>query len=64
VRLRAKDLAGATAFRGVAGFGARRVLHSASVRRLLEDLLLLVEVTDSAERTARLEGIAGEWVVG
>ncbi|HVP66883.1 MAG TPA: DUF190 domain-containing protein [Anaeromyxobacteraceae bacterium] len=61
-RLRSEGFAGATVFRGVAGFGARSVLHTASILRLSEDLPVLVEVVDSAEHMIRLEAIVDEMV--
>jgi len=58
--LRAHDLAGATVVRGVAGFGARsRVIHTATILRLSEDLPLRIEVIDAPDKIARaLELIA------
>ena len=61
-RLRREGFAGATVFRGVAGFGARSVLHTASILRLSQDLPVLVEVVDQAEQMARLEAIVEEMV--
>lgn len=46
---RAKGLAGATILRGVAGFGARSVIHTANILRLSEDLPLVIEVVDTQE---------------
>jgi uncharacterized protein len=61
-RLRQEGFAGATAFRGVAGFGAKSHLHTTSILRLSEDLPLVVEVVDTEERMARLEAIVEEMV--
>lgn len=48
---REAGLAGATVLRGVAGFGAvSRVIHTAKVLRLSEDLPMIVEIVDSEER--------------
>jgi len=47
--LRSRGLAGATILRAVAGFGARSVIHTASIVRLSEDLPIVVEVVDSQE---------------
>jgi len=49
-RLRQEGFAGATVFHGVAGFGARSVLHTASLLRLSEDLPFVVEVVDTEEK--------------
>ena len=46
---RAKQLAGATVLRGVAGFGPRSLLHTAGVLKLSADLPLVIEVVDSQE---------------
>lgn len=61
-RLRAEGFAGATVFRGIAGFGARSVLHSTHLLRLSEDLPVLVEVVDTAERVDALTTILDEMV--
>jgi uncharacterized protein len=44
---RRKGLAGATVLKGVAGFGARSLVHTASLLRLSADLPLVIEVVDS-----------------
>ena len=49
-RLREEGLAGATVIRGIEGFGAKSHLHTARILRLSEDLPLLIEVVDDAER--------------
>jgi PII-like signaling protein len=46
---RAKGLAGATALKGVAGFGPRSVLHTAGILKLSADLPMIIEVVDSQE---------------
>jgi uncharacterized protein len=46
---RRKGLAGATVLKGVAGFGARSLVHTASLLRLSTDLPLIIEVVDSQE---------------
>jgi hypothetical protein len=62
-RLRAEGFAGATVLRGVAGFGARSVLHTTHVLRLSEDLPVVLEVVDTAEQVDRLLPILDEMVV-
>ena len=49
---RRKGLAGATVLKGVAGFGARSLVHTASILRLSADLPLVIEVVDSQEHLA------------
>ncbi len=48
--LRAEGLAGATVLRGIAGFGKSSVVHSAHLLRMSEDLPIVVECVDVAER--------------
>ena len=46
---RSRGLAGATVLRGVAGFGADSVVHTANILRLSASLPLVIEVIDSQE---------------
>jgi PII-like signaling protein len=61
-RLRKEGFAGATVFQGVAGFGARSVLHTAHLLRLSEDLPIVIEVVDTADHVDRLIPILDEMV--
>jgi len=61
-RLRKEGFAGATVFRGVAGFGARSVVHTTHLLRLSEDLPIVVEIVDSEQHAARLLPILDEMV--
>ena len=45
--LQKKGIAGASLFRGLAGFGRHRVLHTAAILRLSEDLPLRIEAVDT-----------------
>lgn len=47
---RRQGLAGATALRGVCGFGANSRMHTARILRLSADLPVVVEIVDTAER--------------
>lgn len=47
---RAHGLAGATALRGMVGFGAHSRLHTAKILRLSTSQPVVVEIVDSAER--------------
>jgi len=49
-RARREGLAGATVLRGRLGFGANSVVHTAKILRLSEDLPMVVEIVDQAER--------------
>ena len=48
--LRQEGMAGATVLRGVEGFGANSHLHTARILRLSEDLPIVIEVADTAEK--------------
>jgi hypothetical protein len=49
-KAREAGLAGATVFRGMMGFGADSRMHTAKVLRLSEDLPVVIEIVDKAER--------------
>jgi PII-like signaling protein len=61
-RLRREHFAGATVLRGVSGFGAHSVLHTASLLRLSQDLPVLIEVVDSEEKVQQLLAVLDEMV--
>ena len=48
--LRERGLAGATVLRGVEGFGAHSRLHTDRILRLTQDLPMVIECVDTAER--------------
>jgi PII-like signaling protein len=50
LQAREKGLAGATVLRGVMGFGKHSTLHTAKILRLSEDLPMVIEIVDSAEK--------------
>ncbi len=62
-RMRKEGFAGATVFRGHAGFGAKSVVHTANLLRLSEDLPVLIEVVDTEEHIQRLLPILDEMVL-
>jgi PII-like signaling protein len=61
-RLRKEGFAGATVLRGLAGFGARSVVHTSHLLELSQDLPLVVEVVETEERVKQLEPILDEMV--
>lgn len=61
-RLRRESFAGATVLRGLGGFGAHSVVHTAQILRLSQDLPILIEVVDTPERIERLLPILDEMV--
>ena len=48
------DMAGATVFRGLMGYGANSRIHTASIVDLSSDLPVLVEIVDSEEYINKL----------
>ncbi|GIV97826.1 MAG: hypothetical protein KatS3mg057_2483 [Herpetosiphonaceae bacterium] len=54
--LKARELgiAGATMLRGLMGYGASSRIHTAKILRLSEDLPIVIEIVDSAEKLAVL----------
>lgn len=47
---REQGLAGATAFRGIEGFGAHSQVHTTKILRLTDDLPILIEIIDTKEK--------------
>src|SRR5213595_2656742 len=54
LKARELHLAGATVLRGPMGFGAHSRLHTAKILRLSEDLPVVIEIVDTAEKLAKL----------
>ena len=50
LKARENGLAGATVLRGVMGYGKHSILHTAKILRLSEDLPMVVEIVDSADK--------------
>ena len=50
LKAREAGLAGATVLRGIEGFGAHSRLHTAKILRLSEDLPIVIEIVDAAEK--------------
>jgi len=61
-RLRREGFAGATVLHGVAGFGARSVLHTTQLLRLSEDLPVIIEIVESSDRIEALTTILDEMI--
>lgn len=53
-RARREGLAGATAVRGIEGYGASSHLHTSRILRLSSDLPIVVEIADSEDRIQRI----------
>jgi uncharacterized protein len=61
--LREEGMAGATVLRGVEGFGANSHLHTARILRLSEDLPIVIEVADTAEKIEAIMPKLDEMVI-
>jgi uncharacterized protein len=61
-RARKEGLAGTTVIRGIEGFGANSRIHTASILRLSEDLPIVVEIVDTAERVEMFLPLLDEMV--
>src|SRR5207244_11031946 len=61
-RLRKEGFAGATVFRGVAGFGANSVIHTTHLLELSADLPVVIEVADTEEHIEKLLPILAEMI--
>ena len=53
-KVREKGLAGATVLRGMEGFGAHSRIHTTKILRLSEDLPIIIEIVDKAERIEQI----------
>lgn len=47
---RRRGLAGATVLRGIRGFGANSRIHTSKILRLSEDLPIVIEIVDEADK--------------
>ena len=56
------DLAGATVFHGLMGYGANSRIHTAKIVDLSSDLPILIEIVDSEEYIAKLMPFLDEMV--
>jgi hypothetical protein len=64
LKARELHLAGATVLRGPMGFGANSRIHTAKILRLSEDLPIVVEIVDAAEKVAALVPHLEQMVTG
>lgn len=63
-RLRREGFAGVTVLRGITGFGARNVVHTANLVDLSGDLPIVIEVVEDDEHTQKLLSILDEMLTG
>jgi len=62
IKAKELDLAGATVFRGLMGYGANSRIHTAKIVDLSSDLPILIEIIDSEEYIAKLLPFLDEMV--
>jgi PII-like signaling protein len=60
--VRERGLAGATVLRGIEGFGADSRIHTSRILRLSEDLPVVIEIVDQAERVNEVLPVLGEMI--
>lgn len=61
-RVRADGLAGATVLRGIEGFGADSRIHTSRILRLSEDLPVVIEIVDTADKIDAILPVLDEMV--
>ncbi len=61
-RAREAGLAGATVIRGLEGFGADSHLHTSRILRMSEDLPIVIEIVDEADRVDAILPVLDEMV--
>jgi PII-like signaling protein len=54
LKARELNLAGATVFRGIMGYGASSRIHSIKLLRLSEDLPVMIEIADSEDNINKI----------
>jgi PII-like signaling protein len=62
LKAREMGIAGATMLRGLMGYGAASRIHTAKILRLSEDLPIVVEIVDNAEKIEALLPVIHEMV--
>jgi uncharacterized protein len=62
LKAREMGLAGATMLRGLMGFGAASRIHTAKILRLSQDMPIVIEIVDSADKIDLLLPIVDEMV--
>jgi PII-like signaling protein len=62
LKAREMGIAGATMLRGLMGFGAASRIHTAKILRLSQDMPIVIEIVDSADKIDSLLPIVDEMV--
>ncbi|MCE4609713.1 MAG: DUF190 domain-containing protein [Desulfurococcales archaeon] len=52
--LKSNGIRGATVYRGIAGYGSHSLIHTVNVLRLSEDLPIVIEVVDEANKINKI----------
>jgi PII-like signaling protein len=60
IQAKENNLAGATVYKGIMGFGANSRIHSTKILRLSEDLPLVIEIVDTEEKIQKFLPILDE----
>lgn len=62
--LKKEGIAGATVFKGNAGYGKTSVVHTTSILRFSTDLPILIEVVDVQPKIDRVKALLDEFMPG
>jgi hypothetical protein len=60
IAARENGLAGATVFKGIMGYGGKSRIHTAKILRLSEDLPLIIEIVDEADKIEQFVPLVNE----
>jgi len=64
LKARELKLSGATVFKGIMGFGADSLIHTAKILRLSEDMPIIIEIIDKEENIDKILPFLDEVVQG
>jgi PII-like signaling protein len=64
LKARELELAGATVFRGIMGFGADSLIHTTKILQLSEDMPVVIEIIDTEENINKIIPFLDENVKG
>ncbi|MBN1298058.1 MAG: DUF190 domain-containing protein [Actinobacteria bacterium] len=64
LKARELKLSGATVFKGIMGFGADSLIHTATILRLSEDMPIIIEIIDTEENINKILPFLDETVKG
>ena len=64
LKARELKLSGATVFKGIMGFGADSLIHTAKILQLSEDMPIVIEIVDTEENINKILPFLDETVQG